>query len=165
MDRIGSPGLVCIGKETYASLSPIYDVHACFSASAFNAALGLTSEDGDVIVVGPAAYKGLAAKGSSLLWENMATAFPSPARPYAGITMINASIEGLANYVALHNPNLLTANRQQSAEGLKKISHSATEKNRLEVADKIIQLRSSKDRVTERELVQVIKDGLGTGGV
>ena len=79
--------------------------------------------------------------------------------------MINASIEGLANYVALHNPNLLTANRQQLAEGLKKISHSATEKNRLEVADKIIQLRSSKDRVTERELVQVIKDGLGTGGV
>ena len=64
-----------LGPYTYASLSPIYDVHACFSGRAFNAALGLSSEDGDVVVVGPAAYKGLSAKGSSLLWENMATAF------------------------------------------------------------------------------------------
>jgi len=78
----------------------------------------------------------------------MATAIPSPGRPYAGITTINASIDGLANYVALHNPNLLTANRQQLAERSKNISQSATEKNRLQVAGKIIEVRSSKNRVS-----------------
>jgi len=101
-----------------------------------------------VVVVRPAASKGLSVKGSSLLWENMATAIPFTCPAYAGITTINASIDGLANYVALHNPNLLTANRQQLAERSKNISQSATEKNRLQVAGKIIEVRSSKNRVS-----------------
>ena len=101
-----------------------------------------------MVVVRPAASKGLSVKGSSLLWENMATAIPFTCPAYAGITTINASIDGLANYVALHNPNLLTANRQQLAERSKNISQSATEKNRLQVAGKIIEVRSSKNRVS-----------------
>jgi hypothetical protein len=135
---------------------------ACFSANPLDTALGLTTEDGDLVVVGPAAYKGLTAKGSGMLWENMAKSLPPPAQPYAGIAMINCSVEALANYMALDNLNLYIANRRQIAEKLSDISHLATESNRLEVADKVIEARS-KSGVTEAELIKLIKEGLGTG--
>jgi hypothetical protein len=147
---------------TYSGLVPIYDKMACFSANPLDTALGLTTEDGDLVVVGPAAYKGLTAKGSGMLWENMAKSLPPPAQPYAGIAMINCSVEALANYMALDNLNLYIANRRQIAEKLSDISHLATESNRLEVADKVIEARS-KSGVTEAELIKLIKEGLGTG--
>jgi hypothetical protein len=76
--------------------------------------------------------------------------------------MINCSVEALANYMALDNLNLYIANRRQIAEKLSDISHLATESNRLEVADKVIEARS-KSGVTEAELIKLIKEGLGTG--
>jgi hypothetical protein len=157
-----SRALSILDPMLFNDLGAIVDTAGAFSDSPLDAAIGLRSKDSDLLVVGAAAARGMSVKGLGLQWGNIAQTLPVSARPFEGISMSNATIEAMANYVSFEYPNMFTANRNQIAEFLKRLSPASGEGRRLTVADKIIEERVELQTsdFASWDVAKIIRDGL-----